>query len=197
MKESGVSLNRNWVHSSWRGQQVHGVTRLTVTASFPKSNFCMAVFFSRECLRKNRFQWRSHQFTKENAQHVAIGLIESSRRHGFCSCCESWRHLGSSCWHPSSIITIHLAHAVVYTCEVAALHRQVTDLNRKGDSSSLEGLRSQKSLARSSCKESSIRDPFIHLTNINTICSAVLEPVGTQLLVKLKNTVAESDVTFK
>lgn len=114
-----------------------------------------------------------------------------------CSCCESWRHLGGSCWQPSSIISIHLAHAVVYTCEVAALHRQVTNLNRKGDSSSLEGLRSQKSLARSSCKESSIRDQFIHSTNINTICSAVLEPVGTQLLVKLKNTVAESDVTFK
>lgn len=81
IKESGVSLNRKL--SPLLLERTTGSRGNSVDChSFPKPNLCVAVFF-RACLRKNRFQWRSHQFMKENAQHVAIGLIESSRRHGF------------------------------------------------------------------------------------------------------------------
>lgn len=51
-------------------------------------------------------------------------------------------------------------------------------------------------MERCLCKEPSIVEPFIHSTNTNTIFQTVLESVSTQLLVKLRNMVAESDVTI-
>lgn len=154
--------------------------------SFPKPNLCVAVIFW-ECL----FQWRSNQFTKESAQRVARGFTGVLLApHGLVLAV----YLGEiqEVADDSRVVASiagHLAHAVVSTCEVAALHRQVTQLNMKGDS--FKGIRSHKSqdraYVRSHRSQSFIQQACIPFAQ---------QSVRTQLLVKLMNMVAESDVTI-